>query len=80
MGASPRRVHLRGEEVGFSLIPPFVMTRFRRVIHVFLFIRRQDVDGPDKPGHDVIGLQRKTPTRPATFPSTCRQTPAPLSA
>jgi hypothetical protein len=27
------------------------MTRFMRVIHVFLS-HRKDVDGPDKPGHD----------------------------
>jgi hypothetical protein len=29
------------------------MTRFMRVIHVFLECNRKDVDGPDKPGHDV---------------------------
>ncbi|MEQ9142795.1 MAG: hypothetical protein RLO08_00400 [Parvibaculaceae bacterium] len=32
------------------------MTRFMRVIHVFLlFPVVKDVDGPDKPGHDDIG-------------------------
>jgi len=30
-----------------------VMTRFMRVIHVFAAIAlKEDVDGPDKPGHD----------------------------
>jgi hypothetical protein len=28
------------------------MTRFMRFIHVFLPEEKEDVDGPDKPGHD----------------------------
>jgi hypothetical protein len=30
------------------------MTRFMRVIHVFLVEDAKDVDGPYKPGHDVF--------------------------
>jgi hypothetical protein len=33
-------------------LPWTVMTRFMRVIHVFLRGFGKDVDGPDKPGHD----------------------------
>ena len=35
----------------------FVMARFMRAIHDFAAsARKKDVDGPDKPGHDVVGM------------------------
>ncbi|MDZ4381080.1 MAG: hypothetical protein U0942_07035 [Parvibaculum sp.] len=34
------------------------MTRFMRVIHVFLLWMPEDVDDPDKPGHDDVWMFR----------------------
>ncbi len=39
------------------------MTRFMRVIHVALRKQKEDVDGPDKPGHDELREQAKTANR-----------------
>jgi len=37
---------------------PFVMAGLGPAIHAFLFVaaKKKPVDGPDKPGHDELGL------------------------
>jgi hypothetical protein len=44
------------------------MPRFMRGIHV-LAIKKKDVDGPDKPGHDAFQLTRYRAVMPPSMTS-----------